>query len=284
MSWVFGNVTFPKPPSKVAFKSALTSRKIPLFTEAPWIMSQGPDAKQLSLEGEFFEGTDNLDTIFTNYCDPIERYASTPMIIDQPMMGDAYGSGTWHGESVSLFKNTGSDYIKNEESIQVRFNAGGLIYRDFDADRSLLNYNLVSIWNKGDNARDFKVTFYQEVEGSKANGYRYYLTTATAWAQSFVSISSGDFTTSIDGTVGSPTGWDKIRSIVIEPSDGAGNTNDYWFDAMYIGQGWKLNAPGSRYDGIYTITDWTVEEEGGNIRSLKVKLTLTDKSPLFGEV
>lgn len=283
MSWIFGSVTFPKPPSKVAFKSALTTKKIPLFTEAPWLMHMGPDTKQLSLEGEFFEGEDDLDTVYTNYCTPIERYASTPMIIDQPLLGDAYGSGTWHAETTTLFKNTGSDYVKQEESIQVRFGTNGLIYRDFDADRDFKDYKLVSIWHKGDNARPMKVTFYQEVEGSKANGYRYYFTTATVWGQSFVSISSGDFTTSIDDTVGSPTGWDKIRSVVIETSDGVTSTNDYWFDAMFVGHGWKLEAPGSRYDGIYTITDWTVEEEAGNIRSLNVKLTLADKTPYFGE-
>jgi len=290
MSWTFGRVTFPKPPNKVAFKSKLTSQKIPRFLEAPMLLHMGPDNKQISMEGEFFDNISPLSTIYSTYIEPIERYASTRMVIDLPLLGDAFGSGvtaqtsTWHEENTSMFKMTGNDQVQYEKSVRVRFDGGGLIYRDFDTNQDFKHHNFVSIWHKGDNDRSFQVTFYNEVESGKTNGYRFYFTTDQTWEQAFIAISTADYTSSIVNTVGSPTGWDKIRSIVIEPSTSSGTANDYWFDAMYVGQGWKLNAPGSRYDGIYTIMDWTIEEEGGNTRSLSWKLTLADKTQSFGDI
>ena len=53
---------------------------------------------------------------------------------------------------------------------------------------------------------------------------------------------------------------------------------------MVFGQGWKLDAPGVRYDGIYSIADLTLDEEGGNIHSFRYKITLMDKTEMYGTV
>jgi len=284
--WTFGKISLPKAPRRIIYKMNTSILKVPQFFEGPMLMSLGTDTKILSLEGEFFEGNDSLSTIYKSYCKPIEDYAEQKQVVDELYLDEAPATYWTLAGVGAVCKNTGDDVVRLNDSLYVEFsNANGLIYRDFSENKDLSDRNLISLWIKGTGSEKFKVSFYNEVNASKANGYRFYAQCSSAgWNQTFVSISSADYSDYITNTTGTPTGWDKIRSIEIAPSNFNPVSQGYRFDAFGAGQGWKLNAPGTRYDGIYAIQDFQVEEGDGNIRSFRYRLTLMNKSPQFGEI
>jgi len=252
----------------------------------PWMMSMGTDTPQLALEGEWFEDDDVVETLFNTYADKMYNYVGQRQVIDEPLiMGDAFGAGTWEETTTAVFKNTGSDQIKFENSVYVDYSPGGRIYRTFDSNRDFSKHNIASIWFKREagSSTKMQVTFYTDVYPTRTNGYRFYPALASSWTQTAIAKSGSDGSPSIV-KVESPTGWDKIRSVVIEISDvGATRSDTVLIDAGYIGHGWKLNGPGTRYDGIYIIGDFETNEGEGDIHSLTWRANLFNKTGFFGE-
>lgn len=282
MSWTLGKVTIPQAPSKVSKKTTASLKKIPFLVAYPWVMSMGADVTELQIEGEAI-GEIN-ETLYTSYLRKLEKYTKQDMTVDEVLLDDSFDVGVWTNSDASTFKNTGVQHVKGENSVNVVWGANDhKVYRDFATNKDFEHHNFASIWMKGETSKSFKITFYNEAFASKANGYRFYANCETAWTQTFVGRSSGDNTVYISNTVGTPTGWDKIRSIVIEPSTSVTAGAAYYIDAFYLGHGWKLEAPGTRYDGIYAINTFQVDESKGEVRSLTYKLTLLDKTPFFGE-
>lgn len=276
MSWTLGKITIPQAPHKVAKKTIATLKKIPYLVAYPWVMSMGADATELQIEGEIMG--DINETLYTTYLDKLETYTRQNMVIDEVLLDDSVDSGTWTGSATTTFKNTGSQAVKFENSVFVDW-ASGYIYRDFGANKDFEDHNVVSIWVKGVTGGKIKATFYNEA--AMTNGYRFYASYGTGWTNTSIAKSSGDGSTYISNTVGTPTGWDKIRRVVIQQS-GTGTKPNTYVDSFYIGQGWKLDAPGTRYDGIYAINTFEIDEDE-HIRSIAYKMTLIDKTPFFGD-
>jgi len=285
--WQIGRVDLPKAPDRIMIKMPTSSRKIPVMFEAPWVMSMGPDTKQLSFEGAIFESTKSLPTLYDDYCKPIKRYVEQGQVIDELLLDEAPRS-YWQsdGNAGMVCKNTGDDVVRLDESLYIQFASdNGNIYRDYTSNKDFSDKNFISLWVKGTGNEKFKITFYNEVFSGKTNGYRFYAQcSGSAWKQTFIAISSADNTSYIQNTVGTPTGWDKIRSIVMVPSNFNPGSQGYRIDVMGAGQGWKFDGPGDRYDGIYAVTNFQVEEEGGRTRRFRFRLDLTDKTQYFGKV
>jgi hypothetical protein len=281
MSWTIGKITISQAPNKVAKKSIATLKKVPYLVEYPWLMSMGADVTELQVEGEVME--DINETLYTTQFHTLEDYVNQPMTVDETLLDDSVGIGTalWTGHGVTAATNTGAQHVKFENSVFVDWN-GGTISRSFGtgANKDFSKHNLVSIWMKG-TVGTYKVTFYNELYGSKANGYRFYPESAAAWTQTAIAKSSSDGTPHLSN-VGTPIGWNKINCIVIEPSTGDGGS--VFIDSFYMGHGWILSSPGTRYDGIYAINTFEFDESEGEVRSLAYKMTLMEKTPFFGEV
>ena len=283
MSWTIGSVTLPVPPNRISYKSPNTGQKIDVHIESPWIFHMGPDVGQIQLRGEIFHEDDSLATLDTNYVNQLHRYSKYPMAVDVPLL-DISGHGDWLGDGVTTIKNTGVNFVKNDESLYVQF--GGQtneIYYQLDQDTDFSDQIIVSIWVKGPATNKFKLTFYNEQYGDRNDGYRMYINAGSSntWNQNIASVSSEDGTT-VFNDVNSPEGWDKIRSIVIEPSGFNPGAGGYCFDALMIGTGWVLSAPRSLYDGIWYVKDFQTDEIGGNIHSYEWRMTLLDKRDYFG--
>jgi len=283
MSWTIGKITLPVNPNKISVKSPTIQQKNPVLTEAPWLFHMGPDTRQLHLKGIIWNEDDSLDTLDTNYIIPLDRYTQRPWGIGIPVM-DVNPSGNWTAAGATI-KNTGNSYVKNKVSLHVVFNADtNRIYYEMAEQMDFGNLNIVSLWIKGGLTNPFCVTFYNETYAARTNGYRFYPNGgASAWNQNIVAISTADGSPAITNTVGTPTGWDKIRTIVIE-SSGIWNpgATAYHFDAFIVGWGWKVSAPRAVYDGIWTIKDFQHDESGGDIHAYEYTLMLFDKNDYFG--
>lgn len=288
MSWTIGKVEFPVPPQRIVTKAGASLKKINVGIEAPWLYHMGPDVKQLSLEGMFISspGKRVTGTLYPSYVRPFERYCEKHMAIAMPLM-DIAPTGVWKsGAGVTTFKGTGDRYVKNNESLYVVFGANDRnIYQDFDSDVNFKEYNLVNIWVRGTGSEKFALTFYNEPYATRTNGYRQYIQASGNgnWYQRTFTMSSIDGSP-VFNNVGTSTGWDKIRSIVIDPSGTAFNpgAQGYNFDVLAIGIGWKVTSPGKRQDGIYLLQSFQWEETKGDITSLSYRIQMMDQSEFYG--
>jgi len=285
MSWKIGAVTLPVPPKRITKKNKVSLKKINIGIEAPWIYYMGPDAKQLALEGETLEmGRTAKSGLFSDYVEKFEKYTERGMAISIPLL-DIAPTGTWSsGASISGFRETGDRYVKNNESLYVIFGSGDRdIYYEFSDELDFSDYNLSSWWAIGSGTEKFKVTFYNEEYGSKANGYRGYIQCASeVWNRaSFVMSSVDGSPVMVD--VGTPTGWNSIRTVTIQPSHHQSDRG-YYFDMGTIGVGWELTSPRGEYDGIWLIQDYEyAEENSDNEVSYKYKIQLVDETEFFGK-
>lgn len=284
MSWTIGKITLPVNPNKISVKSPTIVQKNPVLSEAPWLFHMGPDTRQLQLKGIIWDGDASLDTLDTNYVIPLDRYTQRAWAFDIPAM-DINPTGNWVVTGGATIKNTGDRYVKNGVSLRVVFNgATNRIYYEMDEQTDMSNLNLVNIWIRGGATNKFSVTFYNETYSGRTNGYRFYPNGgSSSWNQNTIAISTIDGSPAITNTVGSPVGWDKIRTIVIE-SSGSWNpgATAYHFDNLVIGFGWKVSAPRTIYDGIWTIKDFQHDEAGGDIHAYEYTLMLFDKNDYFG--
>ena len=281
--WVFGAIELPKPPNRITKKAPVTLQKIPVYVEAPWLMHMGADVKQLQWNGEVFQEGKTISNIFASYIRPLERYAEKPMAIAIPLM-DINPTGSWSGSGVTTIKNTESHYVKNDECLYVKWGAEAKkIYNELDDFIDFSNHNLISFWVRGTSSDKFKVTLYNEAYASGlTNGYRFYISCNNhVWSQAIVSTSSSDGLTYV-GNVGTPEGWDKIRTITVEPSGFDPATGDYYFDMMAIGVGWEVDTPNNFYDGIWLIKDFQYEEQGGEIFGFDYKLQMMEQTEFYG--
>lgn len=283
--WKIGSIELPSPPNQVAYKMPHSIQKVPVGLQRPLLFSFGGDTLQLSLEGEIIEGNKSLSTLWSDYVDTIRDYIITNMIHDQVML-DESPTDYWTGYNTANLKATGDEYIMGEESMYVEMSDNSAVYREFDNNMDFEDYSIFNLWVKGtDSDRTFKLTMYNETWSGRTNGYRGYFTSSTTnWDRVVISPSSQDNDTYFNGAVGTPEGWDGIRTAVIEPSGGFSASGDaFRFDRGVIGIGWEVETPNNFYDGIYMIKDFQVEEAGGNIRSFMYRTNLFDKTDYFGE-
>jgi len=284
--WSFGGVQFPVAPQRVIYKIPASIKKTPVMFESPWIMSMGPDAIEIALEGEIFETTKSLATIYTDYGKKLRRYAQQKQVIDEIFL-DESPTSNWSKSGVSAtVGNATASKVRLNQSLRVNFaDADNSVYREFSSNKNLSDKNFISIWVLGTGSEKFRCTLYNETFANKEDGYRFYIQCSTAgWNQTFIAISSADNTSYVANTVGAPSGWNTIRTIVIDPSNFNPGSQLYYFDVLAGGQGWKLDGPGTRYDGIYSIANFQLEESPGNIQSFKYSLNLMRKNEMFGEV
>jgi len=270
MSWTLGKITLPMPPSKVIRKAASAIQKIPIMIEQPWLLSMGPDVPQLALEGEAFTGTAQVESLYTTYFDQLYEYVAQKQTIDEPLLGDAVGWGTWTGGSAS---QSTAQKVKYEESTYVT--SWGPLKRTFATPRDFSKHNIVSIWIKSTGAQTFTIRF-----GNTALTAYYQwtcITTGSNWTQFSIATQTEDGSPYLSSITGSPS-WGAIEAISIT---GTGNT---YLDAFYIAHGWKLDGPGTRYDGIYVIADLEMNEGEGEIHSFNWRMNLYNKTQFFGEV
>jgi hypothetical protein len=212
-------------------------------------------------------------TKFENYLDKKNGSLYAHILPGQPGKG-------WTSAATSLGSDS-STYVKWDYSLDVVFGAGE-IYKNFANNAYFNLFNMASIWAKRPaGAGKLQVTFYNEAYASRTNGYRFYVSGSAAWAQTFVSMSSSDFIHTTK-PVGTPTGWNHIKSIVIEVSGGATDNSHWFLDALFVGLGFKVQSPTGRYDGIYVFNDFQYEEQGGNTYTFNYKITLTDQTQVFG--
>lgn len=282
MSWIVGNVTLPAAPSKVTKKKTFAYKKSVTGIETPWLFSMGPDITQLALEGEVFQSSKSLTTMYNNYISKFENYLEkrngslyAHILPGQPAKG-------WTSAATSMGSDS-TTYVKWDYSLAVTFGAGE-IYKNFTNNAYFNLFNMASIWAKRPaGAGKLQVTFYNEAYASRTNGYRFYVSGSATWVQTVVAMSSSDYS-HVTNNVGSPTGWNKIKSIVIEASGGATDNSPWKLDAFFLGIGFKLQSPRGDYDGIYVFNDFQWEEAGGNTYTFAYKITLTDQTQVFGRL
>jgi hypothetical protein len=269
MSWTFGSITLPKPPSKVIRKAASSIQKIPIMIEQPWLLSMGPDVPMLALEGEAFEASSIVETLYTTYFDQLYDYVGQKQTIDEPLLGDAVGATVWTGGTAV---QSTAEKVKYEESTRVT--AWGPLKRTFATARDFSQHNIVSIWIKSDVADSVTIKFGNTALTATFN---WTFSTTTSWARYTIATQTEDGSPYLSSTTGSPD-WSAIEAISITGSQNA------YLDAFYIAHGWQLSAPGTRYDGIYVIADLEMNEGEGEIHSFSWRLNLYNKTQFFGEV
>jgi len=282
MSWIIGEITLPVAPRLVAKKKSFTYTKSIRGLEQPWLFAMGPDVTQLSLEGEIFQSSKSLNTMYSNYISKLENYLDRKngSLFPQIMPGAPVQG--WHsGAGVSVLGSDSTTYVKQLSSMKVTFGSGEL-YKNFTNDAHFELFNFASIWAKrATSAGKLQITFYNEAYSSRANGYRFYVSGYTSWVQNKVALTGSDYERTVT-TVGSPKGWNHIKSIVIEASGAATDNNQWHLDAFFTGVGFVVASPNSRYDGIYALNDFNWEESGGNTYSFTYKITMTDQSQVYG--
>ena len=290
MSWKIGAVTFPVPPQKIIKKGKAVLKKINVGVEAPWIYGMGADAKQLSLDGEMFDtsryGIVHKTGIFSDYIRRLEKYTEKDMAICQPFLNIA-PTGTWRsGAGITTFKDTGDKYVKNNESLYVVFGSDNKsIYYEYDEALDFSSHNIVGIWIYGSGSDKLSLTFYNEIYGSATNGYRQWVeSSGDAWVRRLFVMSSVDGDT-IFQNVGTPTGWDSIRTIVIEPSgDYNPGEQGYYLDVGVIGLGWEVSSPQNYHDGVWMVDTFQYEEDKADTEeSFRYRMQLIDNDEMFGK-
>jgi len=289
MSWTIGAIQFPVPPQKIVKKNKATLKKVQ-SPDGAWIYGLGADAKMLSLDGEMFDtsryGTVHKTGIWQDYIRRLERYTERDMAVTQQFLNIA-PTGSWRsGSSITTFKDTGDKYVKNNESLYVVFGSDNrYIYYEYDDNMTFDMYNIVSIWVYGSGTEKFSLTFYNEIYASATNGYRQWIqVSGENWIQNVFAMSSIDGDTVFQNK-GSPTGWDSIRSIVIEPSgDWNPGAAGYRFDMGAIGAAWEVESPNGYYDGIWMVDTVQYEEvEADTEESFRYRIALVDNTPLYGK-
>ena len=280
MSWNIGKIQLPLPPERITFKMAHVIQKVPVMVERPYLFSQGADTRQLSIEGDIFESSRTKSSIWDNYCEPIKNYVSKPFAYPVTLLDEgSITSEGWASTKCKSFKATGDYRKKGVESLYVAYSDNGAIYRNFTSNQDWDNLHFMSMWTRGSGR--IKVTLYNEQYATKTNGYRTYISGAgiSSWGQIFTSVSSGDYTSTFSN-VGTPTGWDKIRSVVVEPSTGKPRVR---FDRMVMGAGFKVTTPRNDYNGIYLFADCQFEENVQNHQGYNYRMNLMDATDYYGE-
>ena len=284
-NWTVGKLNFPVAPEVVTYTNepALLKTKS-LFMEAPWVFNIGPNNETIQLDGQIFDPGARASTIYTNYISVLDDYNNRHGAI--PMLLFFNGTGSWQTNGgVSTFKPTGDKYVKYKFSTYIDFGAANRqVYYNLPTAMDFSNYNIISLWLYGISTEKFKLAFYNEQFASRRRGFKVYPQSSGAqWYQRIFTTSSIDGSNTVLPT-GSPvrsgSGWNKIRSVVFEPSTTyAGAVR---VDMMVIGTGWQYSDPNSKKKGIAMISRFENRLEAGDIRGYRYRLQLTDTSEYYG--
>lgn len=167
-----------------------------------------------------------LDELSSKY---IKEYGGTTVIADDGQAGAFWTLNAYNAihSNDTTFKKYGSDSYK-----VVMRNSDFNSNHDYSSNQDLTTYDSFSMWVYGANSgKSYDLRFYNEVFTSRTNGYSFRLIdNFTGWKRFSFSR------TSPTSSIGTPIGWDKIRSVTLSTWS-YGDATLYFDGLMYhVGQ------------------------------------------------
>jgi len=284
MSWVIGSITLPRNPNKIKIIPAADIKSLPLFTELPLLIPLGPSTRVLDIEGIISNPGDSLNVLKSNYIDPLQFYVETevryPFVIcDDDMVDDSFWTVVYNA-GTGIAAITPSDDAVNKsygEDCWSAVTSGGTSYISWylshvfspAVDLSKADFLSFRIYQSGAGASPvIRVQFNDKGAVDHSNKYYCDVTvTPDSWHR--------EVTRADQWTLVGSVNLSAINFVWIEwlnwPLPYPFTTK---IDRFVFGIGVLVNAPETRYDGIYIIKKFPWIETGGRITSLLYKMTL----------
>jgi hypothetical protein len=142
----------------------------------------------------------------------------------------------------TTIKKYGTDSYKVALTVQTLH-----FYHDYGSNQDFTKYDFASFWFYGCNTGDsMDTTFYNEVWASRVNGYRFFFTdNFSGWKRFIVPLSRFS-------DVGTPTGWNNIRSLRFAGSNN--QTCSYYLDRVIFDVGNWRHGEALDFDGNDYVT------------------------------
>jgi len=202
----------------------------------------------------------------TVHTDTVARYwircrsvqTNSPSVSTPPLAGRIKVGKTEYVDDATVVK-------KGENSLKISAASHRVwIEKSFDPALDLEALDFVSFWFKGANSGETFILWFDD--GTGANRYEYsFIDNSTDWKRIVVRL---DEFTKI-GTIS----WKSISRIVFY-SAAAIITITIYFDRLVVGLGVLVEAPDSRYDGIYVPKKFDYQERGGQVAAFDYSLEL----------
>jgi len=279
MTWKIGPITLPINPREVVLqrsrdvKVRVTGRRVPL------LLDLGLKAEKLVLKGFLAESGKTLAQIETDYLDSLVTMVARERGVRRRIADDdqitvwtinKVTDETTNNIAVSLSNAT--DLVKfGSDSLGIQAIAGTecsrwFLYKNYTTDNPLdmARREFISFWWYGQNT-GASLQLWLAHDGWTIRAKYDFLDNFLGWKR-FV-VHKHEF------TLDSGFKWDSITTIAIEMWS-QNIIGDWRLDRVMAGIGYLVEAPDSRYDGIYLPSRFDFREVGGRVRVLDYTLEL----------
>lgn len=273
MSFQIGAVTLPVLPSEATYKKAQDSKTIRRLTALPIVLPLGPKTPVLSLKGKLWKEGFTAAQIESDYIIPFDGMVNKEAVFPRTIADDgqasfwtayAIGSGSY-GISIA---DDSSTVKRGKNSLKMTIGAGPQqwvgVTKDYGSFQDFSKKDFVALWYYHSGTADYwYVRFMEDATGAHCF-YQTFSDSGTGWVRHFWRLDEFAVT-------GSPS-WKKIRYIRIDSPPTVGKV--CYLDRTVLGVGRLIQAPDSRYDGIYIPTKFDFKEKGGFINVFDYDLEL----------
>lgn len=284
MSYVIGAVTLPNDLTQITPRFKKRSQEIPFYVMQPLMNNLGARMPVLALKG--FMIAADITTIWSTYADTLRGYvvgkASFPVIMldENPEVDWATWTNGVGNYTIARSDNT-SRYVMGDDSLRcIITNAGGGnsqdvgIVRDYGAggvDWSSQDF-LSWCWYGSTSTDEWSCRVIDTAGNwSYAN---FFDTGVASWSR--IVMRKGLFSAGA-GTLD----WADVRYVRFQVTP-TGATRTNYIDRACMGVGQYVNFPGTRYDGIYLVTDAQFPEQGGVVTKIDFTLELMKSDDFYG--
>lgn len=273
MTTKLGAVTFPLDPSSIRNQEARELKAIKVKVKLPLIFSMGPEVPIIKMKGILAEQDRDAEYAYTNWIKPLRDMYRRPMALptllgDDDMVAEGnwqvytWGTGSYGiniSDDTSVVKK-GNNSLRMDIIAGTNSNVG--VIRTYSPAQDFSKQDFVVIWWYGANSGD---TCQIRFITSSGNYYQ------KQWTDNFSGWQRLLYRKDEFSVIGSPS-WDSIVDIVIETIPSSTHVN--YLDRTVVGVGYFLDAPGTRYDGIYNMKKMLIDESYKAIAAFPYEIEL----------
>lgn len=253
MTWTIGSVTLPSGPWYANTTSSQRTQSVTVYTEAPWIYPFGSDGRRLTIRGALSNSPLTRGSLEISYLLPLRRMVEKSSEFPYMLVDDEqtdFWTLTTLAEGTELLTAAITDdtttYQKGTVSLQMTMGAGTVCNRwyishTFSSTRDWSNKDFICFWWYGNNS-GCTFEFWCGADWNEA--YKIEWTDNwSGWQRQIYRLDQ------LSVRLGTPS-WSDIVKCAFEQK--TSNQEGTWYlDRTVAGVGVYIDAPDTRYDGLY---------------------------------
>jgi len=282
MSWKIGDITLPFAPRRAIFKHEADLKTVPLLKRLPLILHLGPKAKVLALDGVLAEFGKTAADLESEYLIPLSKEVIKPFAAPR-VIADDNQTAFWTLNPVAAAVNElGSPWLSDDPTAYFGKHSLGIttptgttyarwyISKLFDEpiDLSRCDFLSFACWHNYGVDVTWRVQLTDKGGVDPSNKYYVDVTVSPTDLAFTRYVKRLDEFTKI-GDVD----WSRIDFIWCEHLT-ANLVGLFRFDRFCAGIGVLVQAPHTRYDGVYVIKKFDYQEIGGRVAAFTYSLEL----------